>query len=166
MTYVSISSEMPGPWRPLSLSMLANAYCSFNLKRDARPLATVSRMAMQRYAQFQSQARCQAPGDHDAEHRVDVAIEEFQSQARCQAPGDVGIGRLVTLDIEVSISSEMPGPWRRRICETTGVSGMFQSQARCQAPGDLPHAASKCTSSWFQSQARCQAPGDCYAHRI
>src|SRR6266699_2555174 len=60
---------------------------------------------------FQSQARCKAPGDFASAAIVSVELT-FQSQARCQAPGDVqhrptppGIGR-------ISISGEMPGPWR------------------------------------------------------
>src|SRR6266567_1646738 len=36
----------------------------------------------------------------------------FQSQTRCQAPGDVGIYRAGRTIYEISISDEMPGPWR------------------------------------------------------
>ena len=133
----------------------------FNLKRDARPLATY--IAMQRQPNgvsissempgpwrrtrscciyvstvFQSQARCQAPGDADMRLRISANIL-FQSQARCQAPGDmpdlaVGMHR-------VSISSEMPGPWRRKLA-TMLPHRMFQSQARCQAPGDYAACSS------------------------
>src|SRR5437762_1528527 len=61
---VSISDEMPGPWRPAKWQSLLAACTRFNLRRDARPLATRSRMsAFIVGGLFQSQTRCQAPGD-------------------------------------------------------------------------------------------------------
>src|SRR6266487_1271413 len=85
---VSISTEMPGPWR-LGRRLARDAlYGRFNLNRDARPLATELRHPhQQRYSQFQSQPRCQAPGDRAARSAWSQC-PEFQSQPRCQAPGD------------------------------------------------------------------------------
>ncbi len=87
--YVSISTEMPGPWRLQSASSTRTATTSFNLNRDARPLATILDLAQ------------------------GAAVFEFQSQPRCQAPGDIArIYRWYCVRY-VSISTEMPGPWRR-----------------------------------------------------
>src|SRR5438105_466519 len=61
---------------------------------------------------FQSQARCQAPGDGQ-DHSDIAAMRVVQSQARCRAPGD------------------------RAQWILTSIPDWFQSQARCQAPGDL-----------------------------
>ena len=62
----------------------------FNLNRDARPLAT------QHYSVYSS-----------------LSIMKFQSQPRCQAPGDDELLRCMFANCIVSISTEMPGPWRR-----------------------------------------------------
>jgi len=64
---------------------------------------------------------------------------EFQSQMRCQAPGDQAILVNSRFIVRVSISDEMPGPWRLdcHIVRQCGVC-LFQSQMRCQAPGDVP----------------------------
>src|SRR6266496_2980919 len=59
---VSISTEMPGPWRLGSLHQASRLKICFNLNRDARPLATEEEIAAYEGAQlFQSQPRCQAP---------------------------------------------------------------------------------------------------------
>src|SRR5438046_1328257 len=63
---------------------------SFNLNRDARPLATAF------FAKGKSQ------------------VSWFQSQPRCQAPGDKFPNRSIETEMLVSISTEMPGPWRLR----------------------------------------------------
>src|SRR6266496_1517927 len=42
---VSISTEMPGPWRPIVWLARRSSMESFNLNRDARPLATRSEMS-------------------------------------------------------------------------------------------------------------------------
>src|SRR5205823_6584936 len=41
---VSISDEMPGPWRPRTSSRCLQPFRRFNLRRDARPLATLCRL--------------------------------------------------------------------------------------------------------------------------
>src|SRR5206468_1934062 len=69
----------------------ARGASSFNLRRDARPLATL----------------CEV-------HRA-LIFRVFQSQARCQAPGDLTWLELLLVHLEVSISGEMPGPWRLRL---------------------------------------------------
>src|SRR6266487_5051591 len=67
---------------------MRHGYRSFNLNRDARPLATplsISGKSM---------------------------LKLFQSQPRCQAPGDKYYGAWLIKILRVSISTEMPGPWR------------------------------------------------------
>jgi len=161
---------MPGPWRRPMLLPVRRSHgrfqsqtrcqapgdaqrCScgrrrwlyFNLRRDARPLATLAlRADLLSPMLFQSQTRCQAPGDdidsdeykqwwgnfnlrRDARPlathktmRAAVARLEFQSQTRCQAPGDVGLATVAFVAMKISISDEMPGPWRLR-CASFGL---------------------------------------------
>src|SRR6266699_3350120 len=110
---------MPGPWRRQFIATDRPSSIHFNLRRDARPLATTSLNALLcPYSTFQSQTRCQAPGDagillvvsaiechfnlrRDARplatamiYRTRTAPHIFQSQTRCQAPGDCGAPRL------------------------------------------------------------------------
>ncbi len=55
---------MPGPWRQVLRRMADQDFAGFNLNRDARPLATFSaRVFPSNACVFQSQPRCQAPGD-------------------------------------------------------------------------------------------------------
>src|SRR6266487_1382294 len=62
---------------------------------------------------------------------------KFQSQPRCQAPGDNSQSSIWCWIVVVSISTEMPGPWRLGyLHHGTRISSWFQSQPRCQAPGD------------------------------
>src|SRR6266516_4535422 len=86
---VSISTEMPGPWRPGPSPMHRQICWCFNLNRDARPLATEKKIVQ-----------------HWETHK-------FQSQPRCQAPGDEEKNKSEREKLIVSISTEMPGPWRR-----------------------------------------------------
>ncbi len=86
----------------------------FNLKRDASPVATRYRM------------------------RPYGPPVLFQSQARCQPRGDQYQGYPGSFEQVVSISSEMPAPWRlQRVSQFMKELGVFQSQARCQPRGDL-----------------------------
>src|SRR5438552_4431636 len=63
-TDVSISDEMPGPWRRSRKDCVCLELFCFNLRRDARPLATSqASFNVQSDNKFQSQTRCQAPGD-------------------------------------------------------------------------------------------------------
>src|SRR6266567_1092960 len=111
---ISISDEMPGPWRPRTRPLCLTLPRDFNLRRDARPLAT----------QLAAEPR--------------RCLDEFQSQTRCQAPGDFSIAVAVALRFFISISDEMPGPWRpRKWISVRGLSRKFQSQTRSQAPGDV-----------------------------
>ncbi len=86
---VSISGEKPIPWRRGHSSPPLVLQCSFNLRREANPLAT--RMLIVRHA------------------RAGL----FQSQARSQSPGDPTQSRPVSRHDRVSISGEKPIPWRR-----------------------------------------------------
>ncbi len=63
---ISISDEMPGPWRLPAPEYWMCIDRNFNLRRDARPLATSGRLQLvDAYHEFQSQTRCQAPGDSE-----------------------------------------------------------------------------------------------------
>src|SRR6266568_2913686 len=62
--HVSISSEMPAPWRPCKHSLYQLNCLCFNLKRDASPVATYAALRTGEIkVLFQSQARCQPRGD-------------------------------------------------------------------------------------------------------
>src|SRR6266513_1750704 len=64
--FISISDEMPGPWRLPAHEYWMCIDRNFNLRRDARPLATSGRLQLvDAYHEFQSQTRCQAPGDSE-----------------------------------------------------------------------------------------------------
>src|SRR6266566_609858 len=208
--YISISDEKPGPWRPRCLPGLRIAgrisisdekpgpwrldrarhnrveVANFNLRREARPLATSCGLL------------------------YPALVGLFQSQTRSQAPGDAYPRRAEPFSIAISISDEKPGPWRRRQQIAAQMGGenfnlrrearplattpttpyplavlAFQSQTRSQAPGDITPLASCCfhcsisisdekPGPWrrnqgagtdtamqkFQSQTRSQAPGD------
>src|SRR6266566_2126381 len=110
--YISISDEKPGPWRPRCLPGLRIAgrisisdekpgpwrldrarhnrveVANFNLRREARPLATSCGLLYPALVGlFQSQTRCQAPGDDNPPYFFRFAL------------------------ILISISDEKPGPW-------------------------------------------------------
>src|SRR6266568_907293 len=79
---------MPAPWRPQIREPEGSDNKGFNLKRDASPVATAESINVcSSFCLFQSQARCQPRGDSDM------------------------IGGQRSLQ-SVSISSEMPAPWR------------------------------------------------------
>src|SRR6266487_1491402 len=90
---VSISTEMPGPWRPV-----------------------FGEWSPHHLTMFQSQPRCQAPGDCGGMKEKDKR-STFQSQPRCQAPGDYNLPHRQGQPQPVSISTEMPGPWRRSVLQ-------------------------------------------------
>src|SRR6266496_3350008 len=88
--YVSISTEMPGPWRR---TYQCTSHCkswSFNLNRDARPLATEEFILIMfptmKCFNLNRDARPLATGPTTFIRRSNVS---FQSQPRCQAPGDL-----------------------------------------------------------------------------
>src|SRR5439155_234713 len=104
---------MPGPWRPFHRKNRDMVTWCFNLRRDARPLAT-------RYPPKHGNASVEVsisdemPGPWRLSQIHDLLDSEprFQSQTRCQAPGDFSDHSLPVLSTQVSISDEMPGPWR------------------------------------------------------
>src|SRR2546429_1880075 len=60
--FISISDEMPGPWRRYMFFLAIAPPDNFNLRRDARPLATEPLAVFTGFKDaFQSQTRCQAP---------------------------------------------------------------------------------------------------------
>src|SRR6266571_7781421 len=80
---------MPAPWRRAMSPCCGYLLVSFNLKRDASPVAT---------------AHLSPNGPY---------CTRFQSQARCQPRGDFDTSSTMKEEEEVSISSEMPAPWRQ-----------------------------------------------------
>src|SRR6266700_2112501 len=113
--------------------------CNFNLRREARPLATPTRSTMA-YSQslFQSQTRSQAPGDLPHWSGVQgcrvISISDEKP-----GPWRLFIFGLLSSILNISISDEKPGPWRLRLKYERSTSvALFQSQTRSQAPGDFP----------------------------
>src|SRR6266566_3031643 len=127
MRVISISDEMPGPWRPELVESHDLRQSNFNLRREARPLATPSFIP---------------------EHQFK---RQFQSQTRSQAPGDLLYLQIQSLNTRISISDEKPGPWRRCPLVYPLISiYLFQSQTRSQAPGDY-NAFTHSLLCWFIS---------------
>src|SRR5437588_4748117 len=90
---------------------------------------------------FQSQTSVPAPGDLCFDPGTSAALVTFQSQTRCQAPGDRSLAYKAVKPCAISISDEMPGPWRHhRLHVNVDAGTIFQSQTRCQAPGDAEGA--------------------------
>src|SRR6266702_473879 len=159
---VSISSEMPAPWRPRHVTIGGGG---------------------NRW--FQSQARCQPRGDHFDNFGI-IGYESVSISSEMPAPWRHGhnsahpsrlpcfnlkrdaspvattsIWADVSGALNVSISSEMPAPWRLPFLKVDSLSTLlFQSQARCQPRGDTTtfHIYSALVA--FQSEARCQPRGD------
>src|SRR6266516_5251629 len=76
--YISISTEMPGPWRRQTTETNGTPREDFNLNRDARPLATANEQGRPRaQGTFQSQPRCQAPGDANTTPVPDILFDGF-----------------------------------------------------------------------------------------
>src|SRR5205809_5626849 len=99
----SISTSMPVPWHLYEL------------------IAASTRVA------FQSQPRCQAPGDTVIKVGLDILSGVSIST---EMPGPwrrPGVAITVSV-VEVSISTEMPGPWRHRKRLAYWRSLKFQSQ--------------------------------------
>src|SRR6266480_2362311 len=66
-------------------------------------------------------------------------MSRFQSQTRCQAPGDRALAHAHLLIDEISISDEMPGPWRHSLFSLSNglvhYSGTFPQG---HFPGNFP----------------------------
>src|SRR6266496_3393537 len=165
--------------------MLPDMPVSFQSQpRCKAPGDTITFLYKSNVCWFQSQPRCQAPGD-TITFLYKSNVCWFQSQPRCQAPGDSSIRSLPTLFAAVSISTEMPGPWRlgyysshmasftgfnlnrdaRPLATNTKV--LLRSHLQCfNLNRDARPLATSPTSHCyiigitFQSQPRCQAPGD------
>src|SRR6266699_1091626 len=109
---------MPGPWRPTESTAEGTDIRGFNLRRDARPLATYWT------------------------HKRVTDKQKFKSQTRCQAPGDHSINRVST---NGNMCFNLRRDARPLATHAPIASGfydvLFQSQTRCQTPGDLkaPH---------------------------
>ena len=128
--------------RPLatqSILRMAVACICFNLKRDARPLATddiASAMSCRMTVSISSEM----PGPWRRSRLVLASSDHADVSISSEMPGPwrriVRVARHQVHD--VSISSEMPGPWRRLVALQCVIEyRSFQSQARCQAPGDM-----------------------------
>src|SRR6266702_473877 len=110
---VSISSEMPAPWRPLRQLRYHRLRVCFNLKRDASPVATWTQLGSSfALALFQSQARCQPRGDDEHLGRCQRGAQRFNLK-RDASPVATAISESgLAINSAVSISSEVPAPWR------------------------------------------------------
>src|SRR5206468_11696293 len=106
------NTSVPAPSAPGSPELLTDLLKISNSNRKASPLPPLSALEpAPTLAKFQSQPRCQAPGDAWVACSSPESFV-FQSQPRCQAPGDV-------------VANGNAWQWLT-----------FQSQPRCQAPGD------------------------------
>ncbi len=86
---ISISDEMPGPWRRLAVPQELSAFADFNLRRDARPLATPDALARETLSrQISISDEMPGPWRRTALLLWKKTVAIFQSQTRCQAPGD------------------------------------------------------------------------------
>ena len=134
---ISISGEMPLLWRrSIFLYSLAHLQASFNLRRDAAPLATLTSW------------------------RIGPSTISFNLR-RDAAPLATGLRSCKKRHPEiVSISGEMPLLWRQKRCSSSQVKSAFQSQARCRSSGDLCKYSNQYVAILFQSQARCRSSGD------
>src|SRR5437588_832313 len=86
---ISISDEMPGSWRQSGAVYRNPTDPNFNLRRDAWPLATKSTCGSDGTL-FSISISDEMPGPwrlHHSDGRIPCSIS-FQSQTRCQAPGD------------------------------------------------------------------------------
>src|SRR5881396_3298475 len=104
MSFVSISTEMPGPWRPNTIIYPSNAGDSFNLNRDARPLATQKSVSCQvEIVCFNLNRDARPLATNLSMWRYSIRLK-FQSQPRCQAPGDGHVCHALKAVMRVSIS--------------------------------------------------------------
>src|SRR5947208_2998630 len=129
---------MPGPWRRLCCIAHERLAIYFNLRRDARPLATHCRTSLiSANSGFQSQTRCQTPGDNEQQLSDMISIIAFNLRRKPRP--------LPTWDATPSPASTMTFNLRRdaRPLATSCTMDLqlayahFQSQTRCQAPGDM-----------------------------
>src|SRR5437588_591157 len=115
---------MPGPWRLDIWDAKLSVTGYFNLRRDARPLATLS------HKQSHGRGMANFNLSYDVYFNVRRDARPLATQSIRDASG---------ISWEISISDEMPGPWRRSNVVYHDEQGrQFQSQTRCQAPGDTP----------------------------
>ncbi len=158
---VSISGEKPIPWRPVPIRMDDNEMWSFNLRREANPLATITPHApYMRFCLFQSQARSQSPGDascsccsaivsvvsisgekpipwrHLKVTTCVSTIPSFNLRREANPLATLILASRDQADFPVSISGEKPIPWRLSPIFLRLSIQAFQSQARSQSPGD------------------------------
>src|SRR6266567_2952867 len=103
---------MPGPWRLVEPSGTHGGMFDFNLRRDARPLATDILAAGARLVQDFNLRRDARPLATNILKFALLFQVVFQSQTRSQAPGDMRALISAGNRSRISISDEKPGPWR------------------------------------------------------
>src|SRR6266699_495525 len=117
---------MPGPWRLARNGLFVLCNDNFNLRRDARPLATMAAQhGLDLIIVISISDEMPGPWRPYAILQRHSKIGGFQSQTRCQAPGDIDQGTLNQGEFPISISDEMPGPWRHfagRLCTGSYLS--------------------------------------------
>src|SRR6266487_6665159 len=79
---------MPGPWRLGYYSSHMASFTGFNLNRDARPLATNTKVLLRSHLQCFNLNRDARPLATKSFGSYGALFCAFQSQPRCQAPGD------------------------------------------------------------------------------
>src|SRR6266699_1292391 len=81
---------MPGPWRLARNGLFVLCNDNFNLRRDARPLATIAAQhGLDLIIVISISDEMPGPWRPYAILQRHSKIGGFQSQTRCQAPGDV-----------------------------------------------------------------------------
>ncbi len=113
---VSISDEMPGPFRHARRPANVSREYGFNLRRDARPLSACIGLTSPNKLRTRFNLRRDARplSAYDDLPGGDMPHASFQSQTRCQAPFGLRYSHCKMEVRWVSISDEMPGPFRRQ----------------------------------------------------
>src|SRR6266487_1459186 len=111
---------------------------SFNLNRDARPLAT-GLLKWEKGISVNVSISTEMPGPwrHLMDRGLLIVLEEFQSQPRCQAPGDEKWAKRYAHSMCSFNLNRDARPLATMLWNiSVGHTVVFQSQPRCQAPGD------------------------------
>ncbi len=140
---VSISGEKPIPWRRARPNIDLAFNLSFNLRREANPLATTDTASPRAdAAEFQSQARSQSPGDWLCRTSGQSQFQRFnlRREANPLATSYTEWAKEHAQCFNLRREANPLATIRASSCAT--FSCKFQSQARSQSPGDkraAPH---------------------------
>src|SRR5256885_1836538 len=114
------------------------------------------------FISFQSQTRCQAPGDLFVDPGTPADLWTFQSQTRCQAPRDAThINASDVLARYFNFKREPTPPTPPTLHQNTVSLSLYFNLRRDARPlASMFTPRYTCFFYQFQSQTRCQAPGD------